>query len=193
MQRVFKILSLISRILAVIILSVTVVLTISVAYIMFAPDNYPKPFYLMYLYPTPIIESLENLAPSPTPTPQVNYKPGEGIMVQTSSQIINLADSSGHKYIRVGVTLEFAPPSPEYATLPAEEKTAATTSFTTEITPLLPVVDDVVITLLSQKKFEDLYTADGKEAVRQEILQQINAQLPTHPVIAIYFTEFVIE
>ena len=122
-------------------------------------------------------------------------------MVNMSTKIINLADPSGRKYIRLTVVLEFAPEE-----APADAKTAkssgdhgsgetaaAGTDFETRIQSRMPVMDDVVITLLSTKTFEELYTAEGKERLRQELMQAISQRLPEFHLLSVYFTEFVVQ
>ncbi len=54
-------------------------------------------------------------------------------------------------------------------------------------------MDDVVIKLLSTKSFEDLYTADGKEHLRTELMHAIEESVPGFELVSIYFTEFVVQ
>jgi len=177
-------------------------LTIAVAYIMFAPDNMPKPFTLVYATPITPASSLlgdivkqkdePTLVPTVVPTPVV--LPGEGVMVDMSTKIINLADTTGRRYIRLTVVLEFAPePSATQETKGSEGEVDPNEALKTEIANRMPLMDDVVITLLSTKTYEELYTADGKEALRKEILDAINTKLPEFRVISVYFTEFVVQ
>ena len=207
MEKVSNILSLIVKVLAVLVLLITAAFSMATAYIMFAPDDYPKPFYLQYLYPTvegalPIDAGALSTgeATEPAHAESVIVQPGEGIMVNTGTKIINLTDPSGRKYIRVAVVLEFNPPAVDETAEKESgghgEEAAATdpvTEFTTEITAKLPVIDDNIITLLSSKSFEELYTAEGKESLRNEIRDKINQALPGYTVISVYFTEFVVE
>ncbi|HEX7556046.1 MAG TPA: flagellar basal body-associated FliL family protein, partial [Leptolinea sp.] len=118
--------------------------------------------------------------------------PGQGIMIDTSTKIVNLAEPGGKKFIRVTATLEFEPPA-GYAEMPAEEKTAALTTFTTEINSKIPVLDDTIVTLLSSKDFQSVYTTEGKDNLRKEIMDAVNTRLPTHKVIYVYFKEFVMQ
>jgi len=208
MEKVSNILSLVVKILAVLVLLITAAFSMATAYIMFAPDDYPKPFYLQYLYPT--VEGVLPVegggvtaggeATEAVHSESVLVQPGEGIMVNTGTKIINLTDPSGRKYIRVAVVLEFNPPAVEATDEKAssshggeEAATDPVTAFTTEITAKLPVIDDNIITLLSSKSFEELYTAEGKEHLRNEIRDRINMALPGYTVISVYFTEFVVE
>jgi flagellar FliL protein len=110
-----------------------------------------------------------------------------------STKIINLVDPTGRKYIRVTIVVEFAPDDPEYELLPEEEKTAYLTSFEEKLNSRLPIMDDTVITLLSTKTYEDLYTAEGKEKLRTEIMTMLAQKLPDPHILSIYFTEFVVQ
>jgi flagellar FliL protein len=54
-------------------------------------------------------------------------------------------------------------------------------------------MDDTVITLLSTKTYEELYTAEGKEHLREEIMTILSEKLPDLQIISVYFTEFVVQ
>jgi flagellar FliL protein len=118
--------------------------------------------------------------------------PGQGIMIDTSTKIVNLAEPGGKKFIRVTATLEFDPPA-GYAAMAEEEKTAALAEFTTEMSSKIPILDDTIVTLLSSKDFQSVYTTEGKDALRQEIMDAVNSRLPNHKVIYVYFKEFVMQ
>jgi len=114
-------------------------------------------------------------------------------MVNMSSKIINLVDPTGRKYIRITVVVEFAPDNPEYASMPAEEQTTYLTEFTDKLNAKMPIMDDSVVTLLSTKTYDDLYTAEGKEKLRSEIMTDLSQKLPDLHILSIYFTEFVVQ
>ncbi len=204
-------------------------LNLAMAYIMFAPDSWPKPFYLAYQFPTESAteagsatearsatetgettatghntnvakaaaaegnEAGYNAPTQPAPAALLEIRAGQGLMIDTGAKIVNLAEASGRRYIRVNIILEFAPTDLEYYTMAAEEKAAYVTAFTEDVNARLPAINDTIITLLSSKTFEDVYTAEGKENVRQEIMNQINSRLPEYRVIFVYFTEFVVQ
>lgn len=190
-----KILGTVFKVLVFIVFVIIALLCMAMAYIMFAPDDMPKPFALVYS--TPVTNFiLPERAPEPTPTiePTPVTVPGNGVMVNMSTKIINLADTSGRRYIRLTIVLEFAP---DYSTEAEPQKEGEATdpnaALTEEINTRMPLMDDVVITLLSTKTYESLYTADGKELLRREIMDAINARLPEFHVISVYFTEFVVQ
>lgn len=177
-------------------------ITFFMAYIMFAPDEWGKPFYLSYAFPTqaPESESVahaaeeESIVPTePPPAAAVEIRAGQGLMVDTGTKIVNLSEPSGRRYIKVNIVLEFAPTDLEYYTMAEETKNEYLTEFFAEIETKQPVINDLLITLLSSQTFESVYTADGKETLRQEITNLINKRLPEYRVIFVYFTEFVVQ
>ena len=192
LQKILKVLNAVSQV----ILTLTALISMFTAYIVFAPEQLPKPFHLVYANPETIpvatIETGSVEQPVVVPTPH-EYLPGEGVMVNMSTKIINLVDPTGRKYIRLTVVVEFAPDNPEYGALPAEEKTAYLVEFTDKLNSKMPIMDDAVITLLSTKTYDDLYTADGKEKLRAEIMDDLSKRLPDLHIISIYFTEFVVQ
>ncbi|HMV98402.1 MAG TPA: flagellar basal body-associated FliL family protein, partial [Anaerolineales bacterium] len=162
LDKILKILNVITQV----ILVITAIISLITAYVIFAPDELPKPFRLVYDYQTTLTTPLApatEAAVEATEAPQETHEftPGEGIMLNMSTKIINLLDPGGRKYIRVTIVVEFAPDNPEYESLPEEEKTAYLTAFEEKLNSRLPIMDDTVITLLSTKTYEDLYTAEG--------------------------------
>lgn len=207
---IMNILGLVVKILAGLVLGTTVVLNLMVVYILFFPDNMPKPFYLMYTQPTPMPTSEAGVGEQSTAvngensgaskpgehaegTPAGEYLPGTGVMLDTGTKIVNLAEPGGRKFIRCDVVVEFAITNPDYAKLTGEKKTEFMNEFKTEINAQLPIINDTVITILSTKDFQSVYTADGKEALRTEILSTLKAKLREFYIINIYFTEFVMQ
>jgi flagellar FliL protein len=199
LDKVLKILNAITQV----ILLITAFVSLITAYVVFAPDEFPKPFRLVYSYDasftTPVPSAAEPAAAEPAAGESTaaetthEYIPGEGIMLNMSTKIINLVDPTGRRYIRVTVVAEFAPDNPEYTSLPEEEKTAYLTTFEEKLNSRLPIMDDTVITLLSTKTYEDLYTAEGKEKLRMEIMDTLSKKLIDLHIISIYFTEFVVQ
>ncbi len=205
MKNVMKILNVVLRILMIIVMGATAVLSLTMAYIMFAPDTFPKPFQLMYQGDLVAAAAAgqplnaaggTGFAPSPTPTPEPEIPelhPGEGVMVDMSTKIINLSDPAGRKYVRTTIVLEFYPSNLDYFSMEAEAAQAYLTEFKAEIETRMPLIDDIVISLLSTKTYDQLYTAEGKELLRAEIMDKINARLPEYYVMSVYFTEFVVQ
>lgn len=244
MEKIRPILITVVRVLFILIITGTSILSLATAYIMFAPDNFPKPFYLVYQYPgeeipyvspntSPGISSQsaqsEQIVSPPNTTKQIegpsqpsqqqqnnpnyqgyNVAPGQGIFFDTGVKINNLADAGGREVLsRIGVTLEFAPNDidkynaylqsqssggGEQSKKPADEgpEPDYVTVFLAELEGKKPLIDDVVNMVISSHTYEDLYTSEGKEILKEEIKTEINNRLSGYTVIAVYFTEFVL-
>jgi len=188
------------KIILLVFLIPALVVNFLMAYIIFAPDTFPKPFYLMYTYPV-VEEAPPEGEGSPEPeaesSGEEDFLSGEasdhGIMYDTGTKIINLAEPTGRRYIRVNIVLEFLPTDPGYLELEHEEQTHYLEEFDAEVNSRLPVINDSLISIFSSKTFEDVYTADGKEMIRQEIQLLLNERLADYTVMNIYFTEFVVQ
>lgn len=194
LNKILKALNVITQV----ILLITAFVSLITAYVVFAPDELPKPFRLVYDYSVSLTTPPAAAAAEPvsesTPAPETHeYLPGEGVMVNMSTKIINLVDPTGRRYIRVTIVAEFAPDDPNYETMTEEEKSAYLTTFQEKLNSRLPIMDDAVITLLSTKTYEDLYTAEGKEKLRAEIMDVLSKKLVDLHILSIYFTEFVVQ
>jgi flagellar FliL protein len=200
-NRVLGILNIASKVMIFIVMTITAAVSLTTAYVMFAPDEFPKPFKLLYNYDGTVLNGPVGgggeLGPAeqiPTHEPtEAVATPGSGMMFNMSTKIINLADPAGRKYIRLTVAVEIEPDNPHYETLAEEAKTEYVTEFQAHVNARMPVMDDVVITLLSTKTYDDLYTADGKEKLRAEVKEAIQTRLADLEIMGIYFTEFVVQ
>lgn len=189
-----NLLGLLPKILLALALFILVVTNLAIAYIFFAPDTLPKPFYPLYTIPNQVSAATEEPDKGESePVDLSHLPPGQGLMVDTGSKIVNLIDPTGRKYLRVGVVLEFAPTDAKYFEMKEEEKNAYIATFNSEMESRLPVINDILITLFASQTFEKVYTAEGKEHLRQQIKELINQQIPEYHVIYVYFTEFVVQ
>jgi flagellar FliL protein len=164
-------------------------------YVFVFPDDWPKPFHLVFELPAALAaEATPTTDTSPQPGPPVaTPSPGAGLMFDTGTKIVNLADPGGRRYLKLSVVLEFTPHDAAFYTLTGEERTAALTAFNDEMSSKKPIVDDLLNTLLSSKTFDQIYTVEGKEALRQDIVVRVNALLPHEHLMYVYFTEFVVQ
>ncbi len=102
--------------------------------------------------------------------------PAIGVIFPLETFIVNLADDGGKRYLRVTMNLEL-----KVADMEAE------------FNQRLPQIRDVILTVLPNKKFEDIRTVDGKLGLRNEIISRLNQILKEESVSNIYFTEFVVQ
>ena len=106
------------------------------------------------------------------------HKPesGMGIMYPMRPFIVNLADDSGGRYLKVKFEME----------LNSRE-------LLPEIEKRMPQLTDSVIMLLSSKTCKDIASYEGKDRMRNEIQLRLNSFLTRGFIRKIYFTEFVMQ
>lgn len=90
--------------------------------------------------------------------------------------IVNLADPSGKRYLKVKMDLELS-----------DEK------LIPEMDKRLPQLRDAILTTLSSKTFEDIAGQDGKIQLRAEMMAMLNQVLKSGKITNIYFTEFIVQ
>ncbi|MDK2792017.1 MAG: flagellar protein FliL [Deferribacteres bacterium] len=97
-----------------------------------------------------------------------------GPLYSFESFIVNLADPGGTRYLKVTMQAELD-----------------SDKLVDEIEKRKPQIRDIILTVLSSKTYAEVSTAQGKLALKQEIIRRINLTLTTGAVKSIYFTEFV--
>jgi flagellar FliL protein len=207
MKKLLPLLSTVGKVLHGLVLTTVFAMNLLMGYIMFAPDDLPKPFYLSYAGELPAIAAPTVVAEAHTDAghapkqPKVIYEPGMGVMIDTGTKVVNLADPGGRRFLRTTVVVEVAPPA-EHSDSEAEAHSSGG-SATTEspavvelrnaVNQKMPIINDALNSLLTSKTFEQIYTLEGKEALRSEIKEELNRRLPELGVITVYFTEFVVQ
>ena len=90
--------------------------------------------------------------------------------------IVNLAETNAERYLKVDVVFELDGPK-----------------LTKEIDARLPQLQDLLINILSNKTLDDISTTSGRNMLRQEMIDKVNAILMEGRLKNIYFTEFVVQ
>ncbi len=90
--------------------------------------------------------------------------------------IVNLAGTSGERYLKVNLELELKE-----------------SSLAKELEERSPQIRDTILLLLSGKTFEDVATFKGKTRIRNEITARLNTFLEPGSIKKVYFTEFVVQ
>ncbi|NOZ28603.1 MAG: hypothetical protein GXP39_11200 [Chloroflexi bacterium] len=166
------------------------------------PSNLPKPIHIQLEVGGKSAEAAP--APVPTPTPEEPELPvapiqhvvpkGNGIMFPLGERLVNLADPGGYRYLRISIVLEFLPESAEFYHLPPEKRREEEELFKEELTRQKPVIDDVITYVLSSKTFAEVFTVEGKEELKKEIMEKLNESLGSGKYVgAVYFTDFVVQ
>ena len=90
--------------------------------------------------------------------------------------VVNLADPSGKRYLKLKVELELENPD-------AAEKDKQ----------VIPKLRDTVIMLLTSLSFDEVMTPEGKIRIRDELLERFNQIMRPDRIKNIYFTDFVVQ
>lgn len=95
--------------------------------------------------------------------------------------VVNLADPGSRRYLRMNLNIALKKPKEDEPLLQAR----------------MPQLRDVVLLLLSSKTSEQLRGPEGKTALRQELIDQVNQVLTKKKkkkvIKNLYFTEFLIQ
>lgn len=90
--------------------------------------------------------------------------------------MVNLADPGGKRYLKLNMKVELT-----------NEKALE------ELKNRGFQLKDAMLMLLSGKEFDDISTASGKQALKQETIAQVNKILKLGQVREIYFTDFIVQ
>lgn len=99
-----------------------------------------------------------------------------GAMFPLDTFIVNLADENSKRYLRVKMQIELKEGEPVEI-----------------VDQRLVQVRDIVLMILSTKRFQEIRSVDGKTLLRQEIMSRLNDLVKKEIVNNIYFTEFVVQ
>lgn len=90
--------------------------------------------------------------------------------------IVNLSDQGGNRFLRTTMNLELE-----------------NDDLIGEMEKRLPQIRDAILMILPTRTYQDIRSAEGKAALRTEILAKMNSLLKKEAITNIYFTEFVIQ
>ncbi len=90
--------------------------------------------------------------------------------------IVNLLSQGGSRFLKTKMDLELSGPE-----------------LTAELDKKKPLIRDIIIRTLSSKTFQEVSTSRGKEKLKDELVDKINAVLADGNIKNIFFTEFVVQ
>ena len=91
---------------------------------------------------------------------------------------VNLADPTGITYLAITLALEFDPKNADlYA----------------EVEAKMPRINDMIMTVLSSKAYEEISTSQGKINLKNEFLRRINSMLAKGRLYNVYITGFTVQ
>ncbi len=103
-----------------------------------------------------------------------SLKPRPGYSVSLDSFLINLSQNQGQTLFKMEVKLN-----------------VDNLAIQSEINKRMPQIRDIIIILVSSKKYEDISTIQGQDSLRMEIQETINSFLTKGKINKVLFTEFI--
>jgi flagellar FliL protein len=98
-----------------------------------------------------------------------------GMVLPLPPVTVNLADSSGRRYLKLAMEVE------------------VNSDVSRDIKAQAPRIRDAIIMLLAGKNYSDIATPDGKVMLKAEVAARLNQIFGAQRVIRVYFTDFVVE
>jgi flagellar FliL protein len=106
--------------------------------------------------------------------PEDKQEAGPGILIDMENITVNLADEDESRFLRVKMKLE----------VENEEAKTKVDSYSVQI-------KDLIITILSSKRFDDVRTPQGKYNLKEELAYRINSLVGEELVRNMFFSDFV--
>jgi flagellar protein FliL len=98
-----------------------------------------------------------------------------GKLVPLETFLVNVSGSRGRKLVKMNMELELT-----------------NSEVQEEVEKIKPKIRDYIIIIASSKTFAEISTKEGKDALREEIKNQINLFLTKGQITKVYFTEFIL-
>ncbi len=120
-------------------------------------------------------------------------KPQRGIPVSLGERVVNLADPGGFRYLKAEIVVELVVEGVDPEKLSAEELKHEQDALASELQPWQPQIQDVLTMVLSSKTVADVSTPEGKQALKQELMDRLQPLFHDHEIKAVYLAQFVIQ
>lgn len=148
-------------------------------------------FCVLFIMSISIMWTMDNLFLSPHPTawaeeeaPAEGEAPPEGAQQETALDvflklepfIVNLKGNGMKRYLKTTIAIE------------VEER-----EVKEELEMLTPKLRDTILFVLTSKSYNDLFSNEGKIALKHELIAHINRILKSGTIKAIYITDFIIQ
>jgi flagellar basal body-associated protein FliL len=129
-------------------------------------------------------------APTVVPDPAEGQ---HGVMVAMEERVVNLLKGGDFRYAKVGVTVELRPEKADFYALAGEARVEAEKEATAHYASAMPLLLDAVGRTVGAKSSTDLGTPEGREDLRTDLEQAIGEVVGEHEVLAVYFTDLVMQ
>ncbi len=126
----------------------------------------------------------------------------QGVMIDLGDFVLNLADSSPRRYLKINVSVELSTTEEEDVILNTPQKSGGHGGeakspkdiIAGELEQYKPAIRDAIISVLSAKTSDELSSATGKEVAKEEIQDLISSVFNgQREVLRISFGQFIIQ
>ena len=124
----------------------------------------------------PQIPGSEEIAEAEETQSQANEEPTVGMITAIEDIVVNPLGTGGMRYLCTTVAFESIDPQ-----------------VSNEVTEREAQIRDILIEILGGRTVEDLTSLEDREAMREEIRVMVNGLLSSGEVIAVYFSNFVLQ
>lgn len=114
-----------------------------------------------------------------------------GPLVEVPERIVNLNGEGAYSVLQITMKLEFEP-TEAISKAVGEARHKLVEEFQLELAPVVAALEDGVNTIIAKKNGTDLNTPEGKELLKQEIIEMAN-KFTKEPVVGVYFTKFFLQ
>ena len=135
--------------------------------------------------------------------PMEQVEDERGILLDLGDFILNLADITPRRYLKVNVAMELSKTPEEIELLNTPQKASGghgaapanpMESIAAEMEQYKPAVRDAIISVMSNKTSDELSSATGKELAKEEIKEMVNTVFNgQREVLRVSFGQFIIQ
>jgi flagellar FliL protein len=160
----------------VIMIAVTQIITLAGAFF----------FVKMYLVPKVTVET----EPVEEVVHQQEREPSHIHMIE--DLVVNPAGTNGTRYLSASIGLDYA------KAIDSEESSHSSgghgaTSAGSGLGTKEPIIRDILIAILTSKNIDQLSSAEGKEALRAEIMEKVNHEIAPDTIYKVYLVDYVLQ
>lgn len=115
-----------------------------------------------------------------------------GAMFALKDRVVNLADSNGRRYLKIGLTLELETEK-DVSKLKGEALKEFQKELQSEMARFEPALYDILVATLSAKTFDEVATPDGKEKIKKELKEKFSKVVDEPHILNVYITDFIVQ
>ena len=114
-----------------------------------------------------------------------------GVMFPMRERVVNLADTGILRYLKASIVLEvFDPENPEGKPKGEDKKKE---ELPKDLKQKAAPMEDRLTAILSAKTSADIISVAGKQRLKEEIRDGLNDVLHEERILAVYFTDFIVQ